>query len=400
MNQVLNPRVLFCCLAVLLLSGQSMAVAEEKEISIAYLAHKPDRAPALSNILPEPEDSGEQGARLGISDSNTTGRFLKHHYEMSVFSSKSIDEVLAEAARLSDAGTRLFVLNADRGALEKLSSVIATESVVFNAGSASNALRAEGCLPRVLHTLPSRAMLTDALGQWLISKKLRRWLLISGAKDEDRAYSDSIKRTARRMGGKIVAEKTWSFDTDLRRTAQKELPVFTQTKEYDMVLVADESGDFGEYVLFNTWYPRPVAGTQGLTPIAWHRVVEQWGAAQLQSRFEKQTSRWMTARDYAAWLAVRSIAEAVTRAGETSAKNIFSYLMSDDFELAAFKGRKLSYRTWNGQLRQPIPLIHPRALVAQAPLEGYLHPVTELDTLGYDRVETKCDVAHSFGKSK
>jgi hypothetical protein len=41
-------------------------------------------------------------------------------------------------------------------------------------------------------------------------------------------------------------------------------------------------------------------------------------------------------------------------------------------------------------LRQPIPLVHPRALVANAPLEGFLHPRSELDTLGFDRPETRC----------
>ncbi len=46
------------------------------------------------------------------------------------------------------------------------------------------------------------------------------------------------------------------------------MPLFTQTAEYDVVLVADERGDFGEYLPYQTWYPRPVAGTQGLTPTA------------------------------------------------------------------------------------------------------------------------------------
>ena len=63
-----------------------------------------------------------------------------------------------------------------------------------------------------------------------------------------------------------------------------------------------------------------------------------------------------------------------------------------DFELAGFKGRALTYRTWNGQLRQPIAIAHPRALVAQAPLEGFLHQTNELDSLGLDRPESKCEV--------
>ena len=193
------------------------------------------------------------------------------------------------------------------------------------------------------------------------------------------------------MVPEIVDKKRWSFDTDLRRSAQREVPLFTQVGDYDAVVVADELGDFGEFLLYNTWLPRPVVGTQGLTPVAWHRVVEQWGAAQLQRRFDKQARRWMNSTDYAAWAALRSIGEAVATLNKTEPCNgIRQHLLSEKFQLAGFKGRKLSYRPWNGQLRQPISLVHPRALVSQSPQEGFLHPQTELDTLGFDRPESQC----------
>ncbi|MDX1321127.1 MAG: branched-chain amino acid ABC transporter substrate-binding protein, partial [Oceanospirillum sp.] len=151
---------------------------------------------------------------------------------------------------------------------------------------------------------------------------------------------------------------------------------------------------------YNTWLPRPVAGTQGLTPVAWHRVVEQWGAAQLQSRFIKQQQRNMQSEDYAAWAAVRSVAEAVTQNRKDpkayEASHIQQFLLSDQFHLAAFKGHKLTYRDWNGQLRQPIPLVQPRSLVSQSPQAGFLHPVPELDTLGFDRQESQCDMKASL----
>ncbi len=50
----------------------------------------------------------------------------------------------------------------------------------------------------------------------------------------------------------------------------------------------------------------------------------------------------------------------------------------------------MNYRGWNGQLRQPIPLVTGRAVVATAPLDGFLHQVSELDTLGIDQPESKC----------
>ena len=157
-----------------------------------------------------------------------------------------------------------------------------------------------------------------------------------------------------------------------------------------MVVVTDEDRDYAQYLLYNTWLPRPIAGSAGMRPVAWSPVIEQWGAAQLQSRFHKLAGRDMTATDYGNWAAVRSIGEAVTRLKSAEPATVRNYLLSPDFELAGFKGAPLSYRTWNGQLRQSVQLVHADAVVANAPLEGFLHARTELDTLGLDEPESRC----------
>ncbi len=400
-NTFLSPSLcaLLLTLAVLAAPLQAASAAPAAEpvlrVQIGYLSYRPPAPPALSNVLPEPRDSGLLGAELAIADSNTSGRFLRHHYQLEPLSSDNPEALLQQAIAWQASGINLIVADLPAAELTRLSQTLGASALIFNAGSSDDELRTEQCLGNVLHTLPSRAMLTDALAQWLASRQWRDWLLITGNQPEDQAYARALRRAAKRFGGKIVAEKAWSFDTDLRRTAQKEMPLFTQGKEYDVVLIADERGDFGEYVLYNSWYPRPVAGTQGLTPVAWHKVVEQWGAAQLQSRFEALSGRWMQSRDYAAWAAVRSIAEAATQLQQAQAPALHDYLLSDDFALAAFKGRKLSYRPWSRQLRQPIALVHPRALVSQSPQEGILHPVTDLDSLGYDAPESRCNDIYS-----
>ncbi len=264
------------------------------------------------------------------------------------------------------------------------------EALLINAGSADDALRSQNCLANVLHTLPSRSMLADALGQFLAARRWNRWMLIVGPTAEDQAYAEALRRAAKRFGHRIVEEKPWSFDNDQRRSAQAEMPLFTQGAEYDVVLVADERGDFGEYVPYHTWLPRPVAGTQGLIATGWHKTVETYGAAQLQKRFEAHAKRWMNDRDFAAWMGVRSLAAAVTRLRSTDAAAIRQLSLSGELPLDGFKGRKLSFRPWNGQLRQPIPLVHPRALVSNSPQDGFLHPTSELDTLGFDAPESSC----------
>lgn len=370
----------------------STANADELNIRIAYLGYEEDKGPLLSNAFPEPEDSGIKGAEVALRDNNASGRFLKQKYSLEALQSNDADELLHFAEQLHQDGVRFFVANLPSEQLRRLYSITGDDALIFNAGSKDDALRVDQCIPGLLHTLPSRAMLADALGQWLAARRWTNWLLVTGQSDEDKAYAAAIRRAAERFGGRIVEEKLWSFDTDLRRTAQQELPAFTRARDYDVVIVADERGEFGEFLLFNTWLPRPVAGTQGLTPTGWHKAVEAWGAAQLHSRFERHADRWMNELDYAAWAGVRSLGEAITLIKTDDLETVRSFMLSEDFQLAGFKGRRLEFRGWSGQLKQPIPIVHPRALVSQSPQEGFLHPVTDLDTLGFDAPESQCKV--------
>ena len=98
----------------------------------------------------------------------------------------------------------------------------------------------------------------------------------------------------------------------------------------------------------------------------------------------------MTALDMQAWTAVRMIGEAVSRRNTTEVPKILAYLKGPKLALGAFKGQKLTVRDWDLQLRQPILLTDGRTIVSVSPQPGFLHQFSELDTLGYDRPETKC----------
>ncbi|MGM3387783.1 ABC transporter substrate-binding protein [Stutzerimonas stutzeri] len=375
-------------------AGIASATPEGLAVRIGYLAYQPDTGPLLSNVIPEPSDAGLRGAELAIADSNTTGRFLKHSYSLQSAEGETPDALLAAARALHAKGLRLFIVNTPAASLQQLAEAM-PDSLLINAGSPDDRLRTARCLPNVLHTLPSRSMLADALAQFLAVRRWKRWLLISGPTADDQAYATALKRAAKRFGHRIIKEKPWTFDNDQRRTAQADMPLFTQADEYDVVVVADERGDFGEYVPYHTWLPRPVAGTQGLTPTGWHKTVETYGAAQLQKRFEAHAQRWMNDRDFAAWIGVRSLATAITKLGTDDAQAIRDLSLSETLPVDGFKGRKLTFRAWNGQLRQPIPLVHPRGLVSNSPQEGFLHPTSELDTLGFDRPESECRLSEA-----
>jgi ABC transporter substrate binding protein (PQQ-dependent alcohol dehydrogenase system) len=240
-------------------------------------------------------------------------------------------------------------------------------------------------------------MKADALAQYLVWKQWTRWFLVHGSHPEDQALAAAYQRAALRFGAEIVETREYADAGGARRTdsghvqVQQQMPVFTQgAAEHDVLVVADESEVFGDYMPYRTWEARPVVGSSGLVPTAWSRVQEQWGGTQLQRRFEGFAGRPMTARDYNAWLAVRSLGEAVTRSRSSDPKTLHAYLVGDQFAIAAFKGEGLSFRPWNQQMRQPIILATPRVLVSVSPQAQFLHQRTPLDTLGYDEPESAC----------
>ncbi len=362
----------------------------QTRVRIAYIEWRPDRPPTLSNLQAVPNDQGLEGARLGIRDVNAGGQFTGHELELSEYIFHQNDETSRTELTRSRSDD-IIIANMPAAELIGLADQDwAKEALIINVSSANNSLRLNNCRANILHTIPSRAMLSDALAQFLLRKRWNKWFLISGGHAQDKKFSEAMAQSARKFGAKIVAQKTWLFDADMRRNVQAEVPLFTQGPDYDVLVVADEIRDFGEYVLYQTWRPRPVVGTQGLRPVAWHGVIEQWGAAQLQKRFLTSAHRAMNDVDYAAWLAVSAVGEAVIRGGAKTATQVTAYLQSDKFKLAAFKGRRLSFRPWSGQMRQPIALVHHGALVSTSPQEGYLHQRTDLDTLGYDKRESTC----------
>lgn len=364
----------------------------EVTLDVTYLSVFEQLPPTLSNLDPEPENIGVAGAQVGLDDNTTTGRFLGHTYTLKLVLLDEGADAL-DAARAALDATPFLILDAPPAMQMQIADLdVAQNAVIFNTSAGDRALRDTACRANLLHTLPSDNMRTDALAQFFLKRSWDDLVMISGTHPQDITYAEAMRASLTKFGMQLSGEKTWAFDADMRRAASQEVPLFTQDLgDYDALIIADELHDFGRYVLYNTWEPRPVVGSEGLTAVTWSPAIEQWGAAQLQSRFEDAHARDMTSQDYAAWAAMRTLGEAVTRTNASDAATLRDYILSPDFELAGFKGRPLTYRTWNGQLRQPIAIAHPRALVEQAPLDGFLHQTNELDTLGLDQPESNCE---------
>jgi ABC transporter substrate binding protein (PQQ-dependent alcohol dehydrogenase system) len=378
------------------LLATSALAAEPIEIRIGYLHHAVIQS-TLSLVKQPAKNDGIAGARLAIEDNNTTGKFLNQNFSLDAMRLRDGDDVTKAAAAL--ANNNGFII-ADLPADELLKAADALRdhgTVLLNAGAIDDRLREEDCRANVIHVAPTRSMLADGLAQYLVWKQWKRWLLVVGSHDRDKLYADALRRAATRFGAKIVQERKFEDTGGARRTdsgvtlIQRQMPMLTQqAPAYDILVAADESEVFASYLPYRTWDPRPVAGSAGLVPTSWDATQDQWGAIQLQNRFIKLNARPMTALDMQAWTAARMIGEAASRTNSNDAKRLFDFVKGPDFSLAAFKGQPLALRDWNLQLRQPILLADGRMIVSVSPQEGFLHQVSELDTLGVDRPETKC----------
>jgi ABC transporter substrate binding protein (PQQ-dependent alcohol dehydrogenase system) len=378
-----------------MVASQALA-ADPVEIHVGYLGRAGIRS-TLSLVEQPADNDGIAGAHLAIEDNNTTGKFLNQRFILDEVRVKDSDDVAKAATDLAGHDDYIITdLPAD--ALLKVADALRDRgTMLLNAGAIDDRLREQDCRANVIHVAPTRTMLADALAQYLVWKQWKRWLLVVGSHDQDKLYADAFRRAAMRFGAKIVQERTFEDTGGARRTdsgvtlIQRQMPVFTQqAPAYDVLVAADESEVFADYLPYRTWDPRPVAGSAGLVPTSWSAAHDQWGAVQIQSRFMKLNMRRMTALDMQAWTAARMIGEATARTNSGDPKKVVAFLKGPDFSVAAFKGTRLTLRDWNWQLRQPILLADGRMVVSVSPQEGFLHQVSELDTLGVDRPETKC----------
>ena len=180
----------------------------------------------------------------------------------------------------------------------------ATGTTLFNIRAPDDALRQQNCRANAIHIAPSRSMLTDALGQYLVWKQWSRWVLAYGSHPEDALLADAWRRTAKRFGANIVKQQEFKDTSGARQTdsgvgqVQQQLPVFTQwLPDHDVLIAADENDVFAVCLPYRTGDARLVAGSAGLRSVSWDPNSESWGGTQIQDRFIRMAHRLMTELD-------------------------------------------------------------------------------------------------------
>lgn len=374
-----------------------VARADVAPVQVGYLRWL-DQHPTISLLDKPAPDNGLAGAKLAMADNNTTGRFMNQQFELVDAPVRMGEDAASQFAGLTERGITLILSDCPADVLLKMAEAGRPKGItLFNIGAPDDLLRQADCRDNVIHVAPSRAMLADALAQYLVWKKWSRWVLVYGSHPEDALLADAYRRAAQRFGARIVQEREFKDSGGARQTnsgvvqTQQQMPVFTQgLPDYDVLVTADENAVFAGYLPFRTWDARPVVGSAGLRPVSWDPASKSWGGTQLQDRFIRLAHRRMSELDMQAWTACRMIGEAASRTNSIDPAKIVQDMKGPDFGIAAYKGRKLSLRSWDWQLRQPILLSDGRTVVSVSPQPGFLHQVTELDTLGFDRPETKC----------
>lgn len=333
------------------------------------------------------------GSQLALEDAQAVGRVIGVEFSMEKATAASDDELVDQISSWA-AGDGIHFVLADLPAadLKNLARRLGDRPItLFNISAPDDSLRGEDCARSIAHIYPSQAMLSDALLQYLAAKGWVQILVLQGPSPEDAAMVASLQRSARKFHANIVATRPFMLTNDPRNREQTNIILMTEGVRYDVVYVADSSGEFGRYVSYATSLPRPVVGSAGLVPTAWSWSWDRDAAVQLQHRYERIAApRRMNGADWAAWEAVKAVTQAVMRTRSTAFDALKAFLLSDKLSLDTVKGNPGSFRAWDYQLRAPVLLSTADAVIERAPLPQYLHQTNVLDTLGVDAPETAC----------
>ncbi len=345
------------------------------------------------NYPAQPGGRALEGAAVAVEESAPELDAVGHKLVLRSFLAANSADLPRVVAQMNAAKLQYVLLDLPdsemKSALASASAALGS-ALIFNIGSGLDALRGTACMANLLHTYPSEAMRSDALAQYLAARSWNQALVLYGPRAQDKLQLEAWLRSAKRYGIKTAKQTAFKLSTDPREREQSNVRLLTNDKSYDVVEVIDSDGEFARGVPFNTQWPRPVLGANGLVALAWH---PQWGlngGPQLSRRFMRSAHRPMTGQDWAAWAAVKAVVAVLSEKPKSSVTEQLKLLRSGQVAVDGFKGPRLTFRAWDGQLRQPVFLAHADGVAAVAPFDGVMHPTEVLDTLGVDEKESPC----------
>lgn len=372
-------------LAVLLLAVAGPALAAGFKLTLLVPADDPRLARTrVERAVPgHPQGPAADALQVALKEGALQLDAAGAKLELQVLEVSDATAARTAAQAAEKAGSALLV--ADLPATWLLAAVDAVKLPVLNIGAADDRLRQADCRRTLLHLLPSDRMRADALAQALVARGWRRVLLLSGP--DDAARSATAQAAIKRYGLVLAGSKAFKLSADPRERELANPRLLTQG-EYDVVWVVDGDGEFGVSLPYRTVLPRPVVGDAGLVALAWSPKFERFGAPQVTRRLVKAVGRPMGAHDWGAWMAGKAAISAAVAVPKGPVAAFQQALIAA--ELDGSKGVVMAFRSWDGQLRQPLLLSDGQAVIDTVPGDGVLHPKNRLDTLGADAPEKLC----------
>jgi len=298
------------------------------------------------------------GVELGVDEANRTAALFGSSVTL-VRSDASVP--LAEAARmLVSGGATVLVAALDDAGMAELAAAAAGWSVpLLNATASADALR-RACSRHVFHVAPSRAMLVDAVAQWLaVTYPGKTVALVSG----DANSTAMADRLQRRIAGRMEVVRVAATDAEARYVGG------SSPAEAAVIVMGDGVGRIAagwphadvplvdlralDTASDSASHPQSAAGLV-VRPMAWHPSLDRFGADQLNRRFRLRAGRAMDGDAWAGWAAVKIATEAAMHATSTPGATIADQLAGERSAFDAQKGWPLSFRRWDHQLRQPV----------------------------------------------
>jgi ABC transporter substrate binding protein (PQQ-dependent alcohol dehydrogenase system) len=376
---------------------QAAPSSQQSRVTIGYVevAGDPRYEPitGFGRLILKTRERPYTGAQVGLDEAQALSRVLKIDFALERISVGSAADVAGAVLRAREsADMHFFIVDAPAPAFKPLADAIRGRDILaFNATAPEDALRRELCAAEFVHTFPSLAMQTDGLVQYLASRKWRDLLVLEGPLPADAMLVKALENSVKKFGARIVARQPFKPGTDPREREKNDPALLSAiNRDYDVVFVADHAFDFARQVPYHTVRARPVVGSIDLEPTAWHWTWEHNGAPQVNARFEKRSGgRHMEGADWAAWIAAKMVVQATLRTRSADFAKQRQFIFGEG-SFDGNKGLAVSVRPWDHQLRQAILLAAPYEVVARAPVEGFLHKINELDTLGDDEPESPC----------
>jgi ABC transporter substrate binding protein (PQQ-dependent alcohol dehydrogenase system) len=287
------------------------------------------------------------GAQAAIKEARILGRAAGLQFDLEqLILPAGADMVAALQALQSENGPLILIGDVPFDDMAQAAQALAGApgTVLFNIRNTEDSLRADLCSPALFHTIPSDAMLSDALAQHMLAYRWNRVLVLASDQAKDVRTARAFVASARKFGLRIADEREFTESNDPRMRDKNNLALLTGGVNYDAIFLADSVGEFGRYLEYATYLPRPVAGAEGLTADAWHWTWERNGAPQLNQRIRKISGRDPSTQDWAAWAAVRAAVQAAVDTRSTDPARIRDRLREPDFSIDMYKNRSFFIR--------------------------------------------------------